>query len=62
VGHFKQRAGEVLLQQNITTVWSNNQWRTDDLQAGMEYAIANGWVEALENHRFKLTEAGFDAA
>jgi hypothetical protein len=33
--------------------------RAAEFQAGLEYAVQNGWLEIGENNTIKLTNAGF---
>jgi len=59
---FNLRAGECLPQRTLVGIWSNKGLRFDDLNAGIEYAVAQGWIERGENHVYFLTEKGFSEA
>ncbi|MGB2866338.1 MAG: hypothetical protein WBC05_23620 [Sedimentisphaerales bacterium] len=53
------RAGEMIPIGRIETLWRNNKGRTDDLRSGLNWLIANGFLEE-KGRAFFLTEDGFN--
>ena len=53
------RAGEMIRIVRIETLWRNTKGRTDDLRSGLNWLIANGFLEEKGRSLF-LTEKGFD--
>ena len=63
VSHFKSRPEDVLRINNFLAVWLPRGLAAEDFNPGMEYAVAQGWVEVRPGgESFKLTSAGFAAA
>ncbi|SER61312.1 hypothetical protein SAMN04487958_1024 [Vreelandella subterranea] len=63
VGHFNSRPGHVLRINNFTAVWHSRGLASEDFKPGMEYAVAQGWVDVQsDGDAFKLTDAGFAEA
>ena len=64
VNHFSGRPGWVLRWINFEAANEKKRYlHYDDVGPGMEYAVKQGWIEALpDGDSFKLTEAGFAAA
>lgn len=63
VDRFKQRPGNVLRVNNFLEAIGKNEINADDFNAGMQFAIDQGWVESLnEGVSFKLTDKGFEQA
>ena len=64
VGHFSARPGWVLRSINFEAANEKRRYlHYDDMGPGMEYAVKQGWIEALpDGDSFRLTEAGFAEA
>jgi hypothetical protein len=64
VSHFSGRPGWVLRWINLDApTYKRRYLHYDDMGPGMEYAVKEGWIEALpDGDSFRLTEAGFAAA
>jgi len=56
------RSGECLRLNIFDAIWNKKGLRADDFKTGMEYAVAQGWIEVRENHMYCLTEKGFSGA
>ncbi len=53
-------AGQTVLMNNLTLPFSQDGWQLDDLAAGLQYGVEQGWIEIGKGEKFvKLTEAGF---
>jgi hypothetical protein len=52
----------VLSQSNFFGAFLNAPWQICDIVPGLQYAAEQGWVEILDNNKFKLTESGFSKA
>jgi len=63
VDRFKQRPGNVLRLNNFLDVIGKNEIHTDDFNAGMQFAIDQGWIEPQKGGvSFRLTKNGFEQA
>jgi hypothetical protein len=63
VWHFGLLAGEVLRRNNFLTLWSKRGYRSEDFNAGLQFAIENRWLELLPGgNSYRLTKSGFAAA
>lgn len=62
VNKFNRRAGDVLSLQNFLSYFSVSPWRVDDFENGIGYAVANEWLDIVDDHSFRLTKEGFAAA
>ena len=63
VGHFKCRVDDVLRVNNFIILWHDRGLATQDLQAGMDFAAAQGWIEILPSGiSYKLTSMGYAEA
>lgn len=60
--HFKMRAGSTIRTNNLMAYSAGHDFRTEDLNCGMAYAITQGWIESLPDDAYRLTEVGFDEA
>jgi hypothetical protein len=56
-----RRAGEVVRMNVFQGAFPVDGWRSDDFDAGLEYAVESGWVE-MASGSLKLTDAGFAEA
>jgi hypothetical protein len=56
-----RRAGEALMLDLVNTEFSTRGGRADDFNAGMEYALDQGWIEMPSSNAMRLTDAGFAA-
>ena len=60
VWHFGLLAGEVLRRKNFLTLWPQRGYRPRDFNAGLQYAVENGWLELIPgDNSFRLTRSGF---
>jgi hypothetical protein len=63
VWHFGLLAGEVLRNNDFLTLWPQRGYRSEDFNAGLQFAIENGWLELLPGgNSYRLSKSGFAAA
>jgi hypothetical protein len=53
------RPDDVLMAGQVNFAFRQAGGRAAEFQAGLEYAVQNGWLEIGENNTIKLTNAGF---
>ncbi len=56
--YFESVPGKVLPARNFVAVGERRRWNISDLQKGLEFASAQGWVRKQERG-IELTEQGF---
>jgi len=61
LGH-NLRAGDVLQSDSFVATFSKPGWGPDDFDAGVEYAIAEDWIELVSTQSYRLTAEGFAEA
>lgn len=62
MNNFGVALGEALPSNSLILVWSSRELQFEDLQPGIEFAKAQGWIKAnSDGTSFELTQAGFDA-
>ena len=59
---YKRRPGQAIVRNNFISGFSTGNFRSADFVPGMQYAIAQGWIEKNPEDNYILTEAGFAAA
>jgi hypothetical protein len=57
-----QRAGDVLQQNTFIDPFAQPGWKTSDYNAGIAYAVAQGWLEPVTLGSHRLTSDGFAEA
>jgi hypothetical protein len=57
--HFGSRPKDVLGANNFVAVAARRRIPISDIQTGLEFALAAGWIEETENGSLRLTEQGF---
>jgi len=63
VWHFGLLAGDVLPHNNFLTLWPQRGYRSEDFDAGVQFAIARGWLELVPSgNLYRLTKSGFATA
>ena len=55
------RPDDVLIAGGVKFAFRQAGGMAEEFQAGLEYAVQNGWLEIGENNTIKLTNAGFTA-
>ena len=53
------RPDDVLIAGGVNFAFRQAGGMAEEFQAGLEYAVQNGWLEIGENDTIKLTSAGF---
>jgi hypothetical protein len=53
------RPDHVLMAGGVNFAFRQAGGMAEEFQAGLEYAVQNGWLEIGENNTIKLTNAGF---
>ncbi|MGU5814552.1 hypothetical protein ACV1EC_06575 [Aeromonas hydrophila] len=62
IDHFRVAVGGALPSNSLILVWSSRKFQFEDLEPGIEFAKAQGWIKAnSDGTSFTLTQAGFDA-
>lgn len=59
MGAYNVRFGEVLMQQTLMSYGIKHQLASDDLNAGPQYALGQGWITQNSNKNYVLTDAGY---
>lgn len=65
LGIFREQsltAGHVLQSSSFVAPFSKPGWTEGDLDAGLEYAVEEDWIEQVSQHAYRLTVAGFAAS
>lgn len=58
---YNVRSGEVLMQQHVMQHGIKHRLSNDDLTAGLNYALQQGWITQNHNKNYVLTDAGYVA-
>jgi hypothetical protein len=56
------RPGDLLPLQDLSLAFETVPWRDSDLTPGVDFAVAEGWIEQAANGNYRITDAGFAAA
>lgn len=60
IHHFKCRPGFTIQRSSYLPILNDLGMRTDEFNAGMDYATKRGWVDVLENGKlYRITSSGF---
>lgn len=56
---YNVRSGEVLMQQHVMQHGIKHGLSNDDLTAGVNYALEQGWITINSNKHYILTDKGY---
>jgi hypothetical protein len=59
IAFHNSRPDDVLVAEQINFAFRQAGGSAAEFQAGLEYAVQNGWLEIGKNNTIKLTNAGF---
>ena len=54
--------GDVLQTDSFIAPFNKPGWSSGDLDAGIDYAVAEDWIELVSAHSYRLTPEGFAEA
>jgi len=53
------KGGDVLQTDSFIAPFNKPGWGSADLDAGIDYAVAEDWIELVSAHSYRLTPEGF---
>jgi hypothetical protein len=59
---FGHRSGDVMQQNSFIAPFAEPGWKASDFNAGITFAISEGWLESVSSASYRLTDLGFGEA